>query len=283
VGIIIYAPPSDSTLIQPVLTSGRWLLPEDEVGIVVCNQLIRRHPDVSVGDEIVTLIRGRERIWRVVGICQMPGDVEPGFAYTNYAALARVLGEVGRAADFRVVTVSQDAETHAQVAQALERHARQAGIPVLSITTGSELRAQQAFGIDIFVAFMLMLAGLIALVGGLGLAGTMSMNVIERTREIGVMRAIGASDGAIRQLVTIEGLTIGALSWLLGAVLAVPVSRLFNNGVGTVFLSVPLASVFSFDGFLIWLAGAMILSALASLLPARSASRLTIREVLAYE
>jgi putative ABC transport system permease protein len=283
VGIVIYAPPSDSTLIQPVLTSGRWLLPEDEGGIVVCNQLTRRRPDVGVGDEIVTMIRGRERVWRVVGVCQMPGDVEPGFAYTNYDALARVLGEVGRAADFRVVTASQGTETHTQVAQALEKRARQAGIPVLSITTGSELRAQQAFGIDIFVTFMLMLAGLIALVGGLGLAGTMSMNVIERTREIGVMRAIGASDRAIRQLVIIEGLTIGALSWLLSAVLAVPVSKLFNDGVGMVFLSVPLASVFSYDGFLVWLAGAMTLSALASLLPARSASRLTIREVLAYE
>jgi putative ABC transport system permease protein len=130
---------------------------------------------------------------------------------------------------------------------------------------------------------MLMLAGLIALVGGLGLAGTMSMNVIERTREIGVMRAIGASDGAIRRLVIVEGLTIGALSWLLGAVLAVPVSKLFNDGVGIVFLSVPLTSVLSCNGFLIWLAGAMTLSTLASLLPAHSASRLTIREVLAYE
>jgi putative ABC transport system permease protein len=283
VGIVIYAPPSDSALIQPVLTTGRWLLPGDEGGIVVCNQLTRRRPDVGVGDEIVTMIRGREHIWRVVGVCQMPGDVEPGFAYANYDALARVLGEVGRAADFRVVTATQDGEAHTQVAQALEQRFRQAGIPVLSIATGSELRAQQAFGIDIFVTFMLMLAGLIALVGGLGLAGTMSMNVIERTREIGVMRAIGASDGAIRQLVITEGLTIGALSWLLGAVLAVPVSKLFNDGVGIVFLSVPLTSVFSWDGFLVWLGGAMILSALASLLPAHSASRVTIREVLAYE
>ncbi|MBN1138446.1 MAG: ABC transporter permease, partial [Anaerolineae bacterium] len=227
--------------------------------------------------------RGREHAWRVVGVCQMAGDVEPGFAYVNYDALVRVLGEVGRAADFHVVTAAQDEEAHARVAQALEERFRQAGIPVLSITTGSELRAQQSFGIDIFVTFMLMLAGLIALVGGLGLAGTMSMNVLERTREIGVMRAIGASNGAIRQLVIVEGLTIGALSWLLGAALAAPISRLFNAGVGIVFFSVPLAPVFSWTGFLVWLAVAMILSALASLLPARSASRLTIREVLAYE
>jgi putative ABC transport system permease protein len=283
VEIVIYAPPSDSALIQPALMAGRWLLPGDEDGIVVCNQLTRRRPDIGVGDEIVTKVRGREHVWRVVGICRMPGDVEPGFAYTNYDALSRVLGEVGRATDLRVVTAAQDKEAHTQVAQALEKRFRQAGIPVLSITTGSELRAQQAFGIDVFVTFMLMLAGLIALVGGLGLAGTMSMNVLERTREIGVMRAIGASDRAIQQLVVVEGLTIGALSWLLGAVLAVPVSKLFNDGIGIVFLSVPLASALSCDGFLVWLAGAMLLSALASLLPARSASRVTIREALAYE
>ena len=53
----------------------------------------------------------------------------------------------------------------------------------------------------------------LAVVGGLGLMGTMSINVLERTREIGVMRTIGAVDRAIRQTVIIEGLVIGLVTW----------------------------------------------------------------------
>ncbi len=60
------------------------------------------------------------------------------------------------------------------------------------------------------------------LVGGLGLAGTMSMNVLERTREIGVMRAVGASDGAVLRVILVEGLLMAGLSWFLAIFLAVP-------------------------------------------------------------
>ena len=281
--VLIYAPPTDSTLIQPAMAAGRWLHPADENAIVVCNQLTRRRPDIQIGDEIVVEIQGQEYIWQVVGICTMPGDVEPGIAYANYNYLAKTLGETGQAADFHIVTSSQDAQTQDRAAQVLEEQFERAGIPVTNITTGSEMRTQQAFGVDIFINFMLLLAGLVALVGGLGLAGTMSMNVLERTREIGVMRAIGASDRDILQLVIVEGLALGAVSWLLGAALSLPISKLLADGVGLAFLAVPLPPMFSLDGFLIWLAGAMVLSALSSFLPARNASRLTIRQVLAYE
>ena len=60
-------------------------------------------------------------------------------------------------------------------------------------------------------------AALLAVVGGLGLAGTMSLNVLERTREIGVMRAVGGSDGSVRLIVVFEGLFVGILSWVLSA------------------------------------------------------------------
>jgi putative ABC transport system permease protein len=109
------------------------------------------------------------------------------------------------------------------------------------------------------------------------------MNVLERTRDIGVMRAIGASDIAIVQLVIAEGVLVGVISWILGALLAWPISTLLANVVGTTMLNSPLDFVFSLDGFLVWLGGVLVLAALASFLPARNAARLTIREVLAYE
>jgi ABC-type antimicrobial peptide transport system permease subunit len=78
------------------------------------------------------------------------------------------------------------------------------------------------------------MAVVMAAVGGLGLSGTMSMNVLERVREIGVMRAIGASDGAILRLVLVEGIIIGLLSWVAGAVVAVPLAWVIANVLGNI-------------------------------------------------
>ena len=113
--------------------------------------------------------------------------------------------------------------------------------------------------------------------------GTMSINVLERTREIGVLRAIGASNRAVLGIVIAEGVLIGVLSWLIGALLALPLSFLFSNAVGVAFLQMPLDFVFSLQGLAIWLGLVVALSALASFLPAWNAARLTVRDVLAYE
>ena len=63
------------------------------------------------------------------------------------------------------------------------------------------------------------MASLIAIVGSIGLTGTLSMNVLERTREIGIMRSIGANNRTLRNLVMVEGVLIGMISWFLGTLL----------------------------------------------------------------
>jgi len=283
VEIVIFAPPAKSTLIQPTMTAGRWLLPEDKNALVIGNHLLKERPDLKVGDEVVIKIDNRETIWRVVGIYKMAGNVVPPIVYANYEYLTRTQNEIDRVANLRVVTAPQDAATQERVARTLEARFRQAGIQITDIVTGTELITRNTATTDVLVLMLLVMAVLIALVGGLGLMGMMSMNVLERTREIGVMRAIGASDGVILQLVIVEGMLVGAISWVLGTFLALPISILLASAVGTTMLNTPLDFVFSLDGFAIWLAGVLILSALASFLPARNAARLTIREVLAYE
>jgi putative ABC transport system permease protein len=106
---------------------------------------------------------------------------------------------------------------------------------------------------------------------------------MERTREIGVMRSIGAVDLSIFQLVIVEGMVIGTISWALGAVFSVPISTGLNYILGVALLNVPLDYTFSMQGLITWLVIVIILSALSSILPARNAVRLTVRDILAYE
>jgi putative ABC transport system permease protein len=106
---------------------------------------------------------------------------------------------------------------------------------------------------------------------------------LERTREIGIMRAIGAVDGIIMRTVIAEGMVIGLISLGLAIILSVPFTYLLSYIVSLAVFETPIKTVFTVTGYLIWLALILILSAVASALPARNAARLTIREVLAYE
>jgi putative ABC transport system permease protein len=97
------------------------------------------------------------------------------------------------------------------------------------------------------------------------------------------MRAVGAATWSILKIILFEGIFIGAISWLVGTLIAMPLSKLISDMVGQLLFSTPLDYAFSTSGTLLWLIMVMVLGAVASLLPALNAARLTVREVLAYE
>jgi len=280
--VVIYAPPEDTRLIEPVVTEGRWLLPEDENAIVVDNHFARIRPDVKVGDEIQVHMAERDYPFQVVGIFKMAGDRPNPLTYVNYQTLSKISHTVGKVNSLRIVTDRHDPARQNEVLKALQGRILEKGNEV-SLETGSATIAQKRSQVDMLIYLLLFMAVLIALVGGLGLMGTMSMNVLERTREIGVMRSIGAENFAIFQMVVVEGLLMGLISWILSILVAVPITQLLDNRVGLPLMNVPLMYVLSAAGVGIWLGTVLILSTAASLIPARSAVRLTVRDILAYE
>src|SRR3984885_1620999 len=112
---------------------------------------------------------------------------------------------------------------------------------------------------------------------------TMSLNVMERRREMGVLRAIGASPSVVMGIIVAEGVVIGVMSWILAALAAGPLSRGAGNFLPFFIFKSRLDSVFELQGLCIWLAFSALSAGAASLLPARFAAKLTVREALAYE
>ena len=288
--IAVIAPPADTTLIKPVMTAGRWLNPDDTGGnipsIVINADVLADEPNLAVGNVVTLKFGSRKFPFRIVGITQstLTGQVRnPRTIYITREAYRQVLGVGRQVRTLIVVTDRHDGDAQAQVARDLEEQFRRVLMRVDTYETLTERRAQIAFQFDLLITFLMIMAVLLAVVGGLGLTGTMSMNVLERTREIGVMRAIGASDTAIRQIVIVEGVLIGLISWAAGSVLALPISRVLADQVGLAFIRRTLNFEFSLVGLLAWLGIVTVISAVASFLPAWRASRLTVREVLAYE
>jgi putative ABC transport system permease protein len=273
--------PAQTKLFRPKMREGRWLLPQDAPAVVVNTAFVKKEPDVKLGDELRLKVAGKKTTLRVVGIADILFG-EP-MVYVNRAYFDQVVGEVGKASQAQLLTERRDGVFQLQVAKVVEERFKLQGLELAGTRTLTQEHADASVGINIVVAFLLIMAVLLAFVGGLGLMGTMSINVIERTREIGVMRAIGATDGAVLRMVIVEGVLIGMLSWLIGALIALPVSKLMNDGVGVAFQATGLSFTFSALGVLLWLGIVIVLAALASFLPAWNASRVTVRDVLAYE
>ncbi len=274
----------DSVMVQPTLTAGRWLLPEDENAIVVSQNVLSSQPDLQPGDKMLLKIGQKEVEFVVVGIARVlggPPNTIP--VYVNYPYFARLTADVNRSASLQIKLDPASGLGMEDAAKILNERLDNAGYNVASTFTIDTLRRFTGAFFDIIVYLLLAMGVLIAAVGALGLAGTMSTNVLERTREIGVMRAIGASDGSVLKIVIVEGLFIGLISWGLGALMAFPVGALLAQTVGVVLFQSALPYVFSAEGLLIWLLIVVVLATLASFLPAWKASRLTVREVLAYQ
>lgn len=282
--IVMMAPPHGTNMLQPILLAGRWLLPEDENAVVINTEILKDHPNIKIGDQLTIKLSSQERRkthWTVVGIVR--GVMTGPLVYANYSYFSRTIGKPGQGFCSFCITENRDPAVQMKVAQALEKHFKEQGIQVGSVQTMFDLKKRIQSQFDILVIFMLVMALIIAGVGGLGLMGAMSINVLERTREIGIMRSIGASNWAVRRIFIFEGILIGVLSWILAMMIALPISKIFSYQVGMAFMHAPYSFVFSIGGALLWLAIVIVLAAFASFLPAWNASRLSVRETLAYE
>ncbi len=280
--INILSPPADTQLVEPLMVEGRWMRPDDVRKLVISEGVWDYYPDLHSGDTLQLKINGKEESWEVVGIFKFVG-IKGILAYTPYEYMSRVKHLPNRAYSYRVATERHDRPYQEMMSQTLDAYLREQGFEIGQTRAGLASLDDASESLDVLIAFLLIMALLTASVGAMGLAGTMGMNVLERTREIGILRAIGATDARIMGLVIAEGMFIGLISWVLAVVLSVPISYLLSGIVSRALFNTPIQVIFTPLGFGLWLLLVVILSTVASILPARNAARLTIREVLAYE
>jgi putative ABC transport system permease protein len=277
----VYAVPDGTSFMDPQVSDGQWLPVGTRNALVINSDVADKEPDLQVGDEMVLDIDGREAVWHVVGIA--PTESRGPMIYmadNDWAYATRTPGQISH---LQVRTTRHDAAFQTEMEQVLFQHFEDNGLEVASTKTTGVLQQENQILFTIVVAFLVLMALLLAAVGGLGLTTTMSINVMERVREIGVLRAVGASNGSVRQIVLLEGIAIGVLSWVVGTLFSFPISRFMSEQLGLALIKVPLSYEYSSLAAIAWFFVLLVVAVVASLGPARDAVRLTIREVLAYE
>jgi putative ABC transport system permease protein len=272
--------PADSRMLAPEIVKGRWLLPGDTKALVANDRLAARLAGFEPGAE-VTLAMGPSQVsWQVVGIAREP--FSPSVAYVPLAFFESH-GHGGTTNSLRLAL--DDAAPAAMPAAKERLDASLDAFGVRALTSSSRYDGRRGFDEHMLMiyVFLLVMSLVLGAVGGLGLMTTMSLNVLERRREMGVLRAIGASPLLVWRIVIVEGAAIGLMSGVLATLLAWPVSRLLGDLLVTLMFRTRLDFVFEPLGVLSWLAISITLGVVASFVPAWHASRHPVREALAHE
>ncbi|UCC88855.1 MAG: ABC transporter permease [Anaerolineales bacterium] len=286
--VTMFGVPLPTQLYGYQVRAGRWLNPTDTYAMVL-NQNLAADVGVGVGDWI-TVQQGtrQESTWLVVGLLSDPVILNSGHVPRD--VLLRETGSPNKAQTVWIQTVRGGLENEKAIARELRVYYEQNQVEVSpqpgAFGFGGDSALETAQTIINQFNFVIVLLGIMAIiigaVGSIALSGALSLSVMERRREIGVMRATGASSGVIARLFIGEGLLLGWLSWVIALPLGLPAGRLMLRGLGAA-IGFDLVYQYTPAGAISWLGVISILSSLASWFPARGATRISVRESLAYQ
>lgn len=252
---------------------GRWLRADDTDAVVLNQSAATRLDDPTVGSTVHLSVEGSLVTARVVGVVNEVGG--GANAYFPSGALDDVVGISDTLNGVRLVASAPLADVTQRAEDALGS--------VVSVVPTAELRSAIDQHVVVFIAVLIALAIVMAVIGALGLASAMTISVMERTREFGVMKATGARPGTIRLLVVLEGLATGAFGLAVALVLSVPASALVGSTLGRLAFNLPLPLVITAGPIGVWALVAVLGAALASLSAAQRGARLTVLESLAHQ
>jgi putative ABC transport system permease protein len=270
------------------LRDGRWLDPRDERAIVL-NKHLAEDAKINLGDWVTIRYSAKnERDFQVVGLVFDPILTTAGLVRRDI--MLADLGQVDRAPTVWIKTEQGGLENEVAIAKGLRKFYADNNVKVSAqhgiFGMGGDSTAETAKVLISQFNFLVILLGIMAVVigavGSIALGGALALSVIERRREIGVMRAIGASSWTIFRLFIGEGLILGWLSWLVALPIAIPASKLMVQALGKAF-NLDILYKYQPTGAILWFVIITVLSVLASWLPARGATRISVRESLAYQ
>jgi putative ABC transport system permease protein len=241
---------------------------------VLVEQRRAEHAGLRVGDTVsITLPKG-PRDYRVTGVFEASPAVPTGYVMSLGAL--RSAG-VEPADSFAYVTTTSGASRLA-VRTAID--ATIADLPTVTLKDQAEFAQEQRAPIDQLLMLIYAMLGLAVVIAVLGIVNTLALSVIERTREVGLLRAVGLSRRQLRRMVRLESTVIA----LLGATLGVGLGLAFGVGLlsaladeGLDVLSVPVAQL---AGFVL---ASGLVGVLAAVWPARRAARLDVLKAITTE
>lgn len=284
IGTSIEGMPAGSDFYTPLIVDGRWLEPGDG-RVVVLKRQVAEDNHVRVGD-IVTLDLGDlgDDQWQVVGLYDpiFAGGFSSDAIYAPLDALQKVTKRYNQGSFLYLRTTRHDAKSTEEITTTVKNLMDDRGLKVSQSQTIPAQRSTNDFQFGMVINMMLALSIIVALVGGIALMGALSIGVIERTKEIGVLRAVGARSRTILGIFVMEGMLQGILSWVIAVPISLLTTPLLARALGVTMFGATLDYQYNWPAVGVWFGFVLVISAVASLMPASSATRISVRDSLAY-
>jgi putative ABC transport system permease protein len=244
-------------------------------GTVIVNEGVAEDKNVGVGDEVeLSFPTGTEK-YEVVGVYEENDPV----LWLPYATTLKTLEDVGfpPADSYLLITMDEGVDA-AAVQTAVEE--RTTELPTVTVKDQAGFADEQRAPIDQMLLLIYALLGLALVIAVLGIVNTLALSVIERTREVGLLRAIGLGRGQLRRMIRLEAIVIA----VLGAVLGVGMGIVFGIALMTSLADEGLEVVkVPFGQLALYVVAAGLVGVLAAVFPARRAARLDVLRAIATE
>jgi putative ABC transport system permease protein len=243
-------------------------------GTIVVGEQAARRRHLSVGQTVpVTFQAGTQRL-KVVAVFGRTGALPANYLITQQTLRK---GGVEPLDSTLFVTEAPDADPDA-VRRAVDRIVKP--LPTVTVAGPAQFAEQQSKQVDLFLYLIYGLLGLAVVIAVLGIVNTLALSVIERTREVGLLRAVGLSRRQLRTMVRLESVVVSVLGAVLGVALGLAFGVALQRTVaddGVDVLAIPWLRLVAFV-LLAALAGI-----LAAVLPARRAARLDVLTAIGAE
>ena len=271
----------DSALYHKNVVAGRWLTSSDE-GTVLISQDAAQRSGLHIGDSVDFHTDLYSARWRIVGMVKDLKGAGVGGTLITTVAQANAFNHLPEdyAPELMIRSTSSNQADINALAKRLDDTLGGTAAQATVQTSSQEIQQSQG-GFLIISAVFYSVVAIIALVGGIGLFNALAMSVLERRREIGILRSMGATGRKVAQVFWTEGVGLGVVSWLIAIVIGIPAAYGFIQLLSSVLLNSPF--VFNSVSMLAMLIFIVALASLATIGPVWSASRVRIAETLRYE
>lgn len=270
----------DTALAFPV-TRGRWLRDEAEASVVLNPMSANLFKDSRIGDTILLSIGEKQLTGIIRGVVNEVAA--PPVFYMPKDFMAGEFKPDERRKGVYIQTNSLLAEDIDDLLIRLETDFPSRGMQIQFSASIYDRQKSMNEHLTIVMNFLQFISLFLIIIGALSIISSMGMNLMERKREIGILRSMGATPHGIVKIVFMEGIIIGLLSYLAALGIAPLLGYFSGNVMAGIFLKTKMIFTFSIEGAVIWLIITVLFTSIAGIWPAMKATRLPVSEAVSYE